>query len=364
MTSLNRRTALGMLAASAGTFGITPAYAQEKRKVAFLLNGTPGKVGWNYEHARGIEMAQQAHGDRVQIDSFYGVPEWGKGDAEKMRELVNDGYDMIFACSFGYMKSAVATAFTAPNTKFEHCGGYIRAANMATYSARWYEGRVPQGLIAGAVTKTNRIGYLASFPIAQILRGINAAYVAAKSVNPAVEFDIVWLNSWFNPEKEEEVARALADRGADVLLQHTNSTKPTEVAEELGINSFGQGSDMTEFGPNAVLSSTINNWGPYYVRRIAEMLDGTWQTEDTWGGLSQDMITIGKLSEKIPNRTFLQANSAVERIREGKTHPLVGPLKKQDGSGWLAPGEQASDHDLLTMNFYVEGITSIIPSKS
>ena len=255
-------------------------------------------------------------------------------------------------------------SFKAPDTLFEHCGGFIRTENMSTYSARWYEGRVPQGLIAGTMTKTNKIGYLASFPIPQILRGINAAYLAAKSVNPDVEFEVVWLNAWFSPEKEEAVSRQLIEGGADVLLAHTNSTKPTEIAQELGAFAFGQASDMSSYGPDATLSSTINSWGPYYVRRIGAMLDGTWSTTETWGGFEEEMIAAGTFSDQMPNRLFLQATDTVSRLAEGKSEPFVGPVKRQDGTAWLAPGETASDHDLLKMNFFVEGITSIIPGKA
>jgi simple sugar transport system substrate-binding protein len=362
MKTVNRRHALGLLAGAAGlTYG-GPGFAQQQKKIAFILNGTPGDVGWNFEHARGIEQAKAAYGDTLQMDSFYGVKEWGVEDAAKIQELIDDNYDMIFACSFGYMQSMMKMAFTAPSIKFEHCGGYIRAANLSTYSARWYEGRVPQGLIAGTMTKTNKIGYLASFPIPQVLRGINAAYLAAKSVNPDVEFEVVWLNSWFSPEREEEVSRQLVANGADVLLAHTNSTKPTEVAEELGAFAFGQASDMTAYGPSATLSSTINNWGPYYVRRIGEMLDDSWTSTNTWGGYNDEIIASGDFSDQMPNRLFLQANDTVGRLATGQLSPFVGPIRRQDGTAWLAPGETASDRDLLKMSFFVEGISSVIPS--
>lgn len=354
---------MGLLAATASVGLSSPLYAQSQKKVAFMLNGTPGDVGWNYEHARGIADAQAAHGDAVQIDTFYGVKEWGVEDAAKLQELVDQKYDMVFGCSFGYMQSMMQAAFAAPETKFEHCGGFIRVANMSTYSARWYEGRVPQGLVAGSMTKTNKIGYLASFPIPQVLRGINAAFLAARSVNPDVEFEVVWLNSWFSPEKEEAVSRQLIANGADVLLAHTNSTKPTEVAEELGAFAFGQASDMTSYGPKATLSSTINNWGPYYVRRIGEMLNDGWDTAETWGGFSDEIIAAGAFSDQMPNRLFLKANDAVTRLASGQMKPFVGPIRRQDGSAWLAPGETASDRDLLKMDFFVEGISSVIPSK-
>lgn len=363
MKAIKRRTALGLMTATAGSLYFSGANAQDKKRIACMYTNEPDVAAWDFEHARGLKQAQDAYGDRIEIDNYFNVRGFGNGEDVKLRELASQGYDMIIAASSGYMKACIEVAFEAPETKFENCGGYIRANNLATFQPRWYEGRMITGMLSGAMTKTNRIGYLGSFPNAQVIRGINAAFLGAKSVNPDVELEVVWLNSWASPEKEEEAARALIGRGADVLMQHTNTTKPAQVAEELGVYSIGQATDMGAAGPNAVLVSVQNNWGPYYVRRIGELLDGTWESEDTWGGLGTDMISLTELSDQIPNRTHLQIMDAIERVSEGKAHPFVGPLKKQDGSGWLAPGEIAPDSDLNVMNFYVEGITSVFPTK-
>lgn len=363
--SLDRRSALGLLAGATGSLalGATPALAQAKPKVAFVQLFDPGDVGWDYEHARGVEEARAVHGDRAQIDSFYNVGEWGNGDKEFLQKLVADGYDMIFTTSAGYMRATVEVAYEAPNVVFESCAGYIRAKNVSTYNARWYEGRVAQGFLAATMSKTNRIGYLGAFPIPQVVRGINSAYTAARSVNPDIEFDIVWLNTWFDPAREEEAAAGLLDRGADVLLQHTISTKAVELAQERGAYAFGQSSDMARFGPDAVLTSTINNWGPYYIRRIGQMLDGTWESEEFWGGLKEKTIVMADLLEDIPNRTHLRTMDLIERISSGEQHSFEGPIRRQNGAGWLAPGEVASDSDLLMMNYYVDGIKSVYPSN-
>ncbi len=366
MKSVTRRHALGMTAAAASSVCFSPAYAQSlnKPKVAYTLLFAPGgELGWDYEHVRGLQQARDAYGDRVQIDAFHEVAEWGNGDKEKFQELVDDGYDLIFTTSAGYMRSAVEIAQQNPNVKFECFDGYIRADNIATFNTRWYEGRYVEGFLAGSMSKTNRVGYLGAYPIPQVIRGINAAYVAARSVNPDIEFDIVWLNTWFDYEGERNAARQLMDRGADVLMQHTVSTAAVELAQEKGIYSFGQGSDMSRFGPDAVMTSMINNWGPYYVRRIGEFLDGTWKSEDTWGGLGAQMVSMGPLLETLPNRTVLQAQDVIARLSSGEQHPFVGPMRKQDGSGWLAPGETASESDLLTMDYYVDGIASVYPSQ-
>ena len=364
MRTLSRRHALGLLSLGAGVSLASGSFAQDTKKVAFILNGTPGDVGWNFEHERGIQEAKSVFGNSVIIDTFYGVKEWGEEDASKMLELIVDGYDMIFACSFGYGQSLVQMALATPSVTFEHCGGYVLANNVSTYSARWYEGRMPQGLIAGSVTKTNRIGYLASFPIPQVVRGINAAFLAARSVNPDVQFDVVWLNSWFSPEKEEATSRLLISGGADVLLAHTNTTKPTEVAEELGAYAFGQASDMTKYGPNATLSSTINSWGPYYVKRIAAFLNKEWRSTDTWGGYAEGMIASGSLSNRIPVLARAKVADAINGLRKRDVSAFEGPVLRQDGSVFLADGQIATDSELLRMNFYLDGMSGKMPSPS
>jgi simple sugar transport system substrate-binding protein len=364
MKKLNRRQAVGMIAAATGSMLHTPALAQARPKVAFtLLFDEGGTVGWDYEHVRGVEQARAAFGDRVQIDTFHNVAEWGQGDAEMFRKLVADGYDMIFTTSAGYMQSTIEVAYEAPNVLFESCAGFIRAKNVSTYNIRWYEARVAQGFLAATLSKSNRVGYLGAYPIPQVVRGINSAYLAAKSINPDIQFDIVWLNTWFDAERETQVAHDLIDRGADVLMQHTVSTEPVKVAQERGVYAFGQGSDMAQYAPDAVLTSSINNWGPYYVRRISEFLDGTWETQDTWGGLAENMLSIGDILDTLPNRVHLQSQDLISRIRSGEQHSFSGPVRRQDGSGWLAPGENADDSSLLTMNYYVDGINSVFPTN-
>lgn len=336
------------------------ALAQDKPRIGFLYIAPVGDSGWTFEHDRARAAVEDAYGDRVDLDYFELIPDNPDGTV-KMRELAEAGYDMIFATSYGYMNGALEVAFEYPDIKIEHATGFVRQPNMSTFNARFYEGRVSQGILAGHMTKTNRVGYIAAFPIPEVIRGINAAFLAARSVNPDIEFDIIWTNGWFNPPLEERLARQLIENGADVLMQHTDTEKPMEVAEELGAFAFGQASDMRRYGPEASLSATINHWGPYYVRRVGEFLDGTWQSEDIWGGLSENMIEIGPYSDRIPLRFQNQAAEATAAIASGQLHPFTGPIKKQDGTLWLAEGETAPDKDLLTMNFFVEGIKGSIP---
>jgi len=259
------------------------------------------------------------------------------------------------------MNPTIKVAAQFPDVKFEHATGFKREANVSTYSGKFYEGRVPQGIIAGHMTKTNTIGYIASFPIPEVVRGINAAYIAAKSVNPDVQFKIIWVSTWFDPAKEADAATALIEQGADVILQHTDSPAAMTIAEEKGIYAFGQASDMAQFGPNARLSSIIDNWAPYYIARSQAVLDGTWESMDTWGDIASGMTEIGAFSDKIPADVQAEAQAAIDGMVDGSFHIFTGPINKQDGSPWLADGEVSDDGTLLGMNFYVEGVDGELP---
>jgi simple sugar transport system substrate-binding protein len=279
-----------------------------------------------------------------------------------MTTMAMQGADLIFTTSFGYMDPTINVAKKFPNVKFEHATGYKRSDNVSTYSARFYEGRAIQGHIAGKMTKTNKIGYIASFPIPEVIRGINSAYIHAKKVNPDVEFNIIWAYTWFDPAKEADAAKALIDQGADVVLQHTDSTAPQAAAKEAGnVITFGQASDMPDYAPMPRVSSIIDDWGPYYVARTQAVLDGSWKSVDTWDGIGPGMVGIGEISDAVPAEIKAEALAMRDAIANGTYHPFTGPLKKQDGSDWLAAGETSDDGTLLGMTFYVEGITAEVP---
>jgi simple sugar transport system substrate-binding protein len=339
-----------------------PALAQqETAKVGFIYVGPVGDFGWSYEHDQGRQAIEAHFGDKVETSYVESVPEGA--DAERViRQMAQSGHDLIFTTSFGFMNATVNVAQQFPDVKFEHATGYERLDNLATYSARFYEGRHVIGLIAGHMTESNIIGYIGAYPIPEVIQGINASYLAAKSVNPDVQFRIVWVNTWFDPALEADAAQTLIEQGADVIMQHTDSTAPMTIAENAGIMAFGQASDMIGFGPNAQLTSIIDNWAPYYIERVQAVLDGTWASQDIWGGIDSGMVELAPFSERIPEEVRAQAQAAADAIAAGELHPFTGPINKQDGSVWLAEGETADDATLLGMNFYVEGIEGVIPN--
>ena len=356
---MNRRT---LLASAAMALGLGQAAAAQDVTAGFIYVGPIGDGGWTYEHDQGRLAVEEHFGGAVKTVYQESVPEGA--DAERaITQMALTGADIIFTTSFGYMDPTIAVAEKFPNVKFEHATGYKTAPNVSIYSARFYEGRAIQGHIAGKMTKSNKIGYIASYPIPEVIRGINSAYIHARKVNPDVEFSIVWAFTWFDPAKEADAARALIENGADVVLQHTDSTAPQAAAAEVeGVITFGQASDMSDYAPLPRVSSIIDNWAPYYIDRVQAVIDGTWDSTDTWDGIAPGMVGIGEITDAVPAEIKAEALAMKEAIASGAYHPFTGPLNKQDGSVWLADGETASDGDLLGMDFYVEGLTGTIPN--
>ncbi|MEO1537601.1 MAG: BMP family ABC transporter substrate-binding protein [Pseudomonadota bacterium] len=358
---MKKRTFLAAtLAATMATTALGGGH--EPVKVGFIYVGPIGDGGWTYQHHQGLLAVEEAFGDKVETMYQESVPEGA--DAERaMTQMALQGADLIFTTSFGYMDPTINVAAKFPDVKFEHATGYKTADNVATYDARFYEGRAVIGTIAGHMTETNKIGYIASFPIPEVIQGINSSYLHAKKVNPDVEMNVVWVYTWFDPAKEADAAKALIENGVDVVMQHTDSTAPQAAAAEAdGVYTFGQASDMSEFAPTPRISSIIDEWSPYYIERVQAVLDGTWESGRHWGGIPEGEVVIGEITDAVPEDVKAEALAMRDAIAAGEYHPFTGPINKQDGTPWLAEGEVASDEDLLGMTFYVEGITGDIPN--
>ncbi|AXC49758.1 BMP family ABC transporter substrate-binding protein [Paracoccus suum] len=359
---MDRRTLLAS-AAGLATLAALPVRAQaiEPLKVGFIYVGPVGDGGWSYQHDLARQAIEKTYGDKIKTTYIESVPEGA--DAERaLTQLALAGNKLIFATSFGFMDAVINVAKKFPDVKFEHATGYKRADNVSTYDARFYEGRAVIGTIAGLMTKSNKIGYIGSFPIPEVVQGINSAFLAARKVNPSVEMKVVWVSSWFDPAKEADAAAALIAEGVDVFMQHTDSTAPLAKAQEAGVYGFGQASDMANFKPKPRISSIIDNWTPYYTRRVGAVLDGTWKSEGVWLGIGDGEVEIGEITDAVPADVKAKAEAVKDALAKGELHPFTGPLKKQDGSDWLADGQKATDEELSGMNFFVEGITAQLPS--
>ena len=360
---MKRRNLLlaGLLGLAISTaVAVMPGPAQaEGTKVGFVYVGPVGDHGWTYRHDQGRKAVDKALGDKVKTTFVESVKEGP--DAERViQQLAASGHKIIFTTSFGFMNPTVKVAKRNPGVYFEHATGYKRGKNVSTYMARFYEGRYVAGVIAGKVSKTNTIGYVGSFPIPEVVRGINSFILGARSVNPAMKIKIVWVNSWYDPGKEGDAAKALIDQGADIITQHTDSPAPLQVAQNRGVKGFGQASDMIAFAPKAQLTAIIDDWNGYYVARTKAALDGKWQSSDTWGGFDTGMVDMAPYTN-MPAAVAALAQKTMDAIKSGKLHPFTGPIRNQAGKEVVAKGARLDDGKLLGMNWYVEGVEGKLP---
>ncbi len=361
---MKRRTLLASAALALGLGGAAFAGSHGPTKACFVYVGPIGDGGWTYQHHQGALAVKEEFGDKVEIAWQESVPEGA--DAERvLTQFALSGCDIIFTTSFGYMDPTNTVAAKFPDVKFEHATGYKREhPNVSTYDARFYEGRAVVGHIAGRMTKTNKIGYIASFPIPEVIQGINSYFHHARKANPDVELVVTWVSTWFDPAKEADAARAMIDQGVDVITAHTDSTAPlAEAAKEGGsVIGFGQASDMAAFAPSPRVASIIDNWNPYYIKRVQAVMDGTWEQQASWAGMPEGEVVIGEITDAVPADVKAEAEAMIAAITAGEYHPFTGPINNQDGSPWLADGEVADDGTLAGMTFYIEGITGSVPN--
>jgi basic membrane protein A len=330
-------------------------------KIAFAYVGPVGDAGWTFAHDKARKAVEAEFGDKVTTSFVENVPE--AADAERViRDMVAQDAKLVFGTTFGYMESMMKVAADAKDVKFEHATGYKTAPNLRTYDSRTYEGAYMVGVIAGGMTKSNGLGVVASIPIPEVIRNINAFTLGAQSVNPAVTTRVVWVNKWFDPPKEAEGAQALLNGGADVLMQNTDSSAVLQTAEKAGKFGFGWDSDMQKFGPSAHLASAVIDWAPYYKKAVKDTLDGTWKTEQTWWGVKQGAIDVVSISDKVPAELKSKLATVKKGLADGSFAIWKGPIIDQGGKEVLAANQIADDKFLVGINFYVKGVQGKLPS--
>ena len=365
--NLGKWLATSLIAATAAV-GVSASASADAMKVGFVYLTNPGDHGWTYAHEMGRQAVEARFGDKVETTYVENVPE-GPDAARVIRELAKQGNEMIFTTSFGYMDPTLKVSKEFPNVKFDHITGYKRSDNMATGNIRFYEGRYVQGVVAGMMTKSNKIGYLGAFPIPEVIQGINAFAQGLRSVNKDAEISVVWVNSWYDPVKESDAAKVLIAEGADILAQHTDSPAMLQTAEKAGVLGFGQSSDMHEFAPNAQLFSSVNNWGPYYISQIEKAMDGSWTTGEgpnhwagnTWKGIGEDYLVLTEF-KNMPADVAAAATAARDGIADGSLVIFKGPMSDNKGNVVLKDGEALDDGGLWAMNYYVDGVAGNIPN--
>ena len=331
--------------------------------IAFAYVGPVGDGGWTFAHDTARKALEKEFGDKIKTTFVESVPE--SADAERVfRDFVGQGNKLIFGTTFGYMEPMLKVANDSKDVKFEHATGYKTAENMRTYDSRTYEGAYMAGIIAGAMTKSNKLGVVGSVPIPEVLRNINSFTLGAQSVNPKITTNVVWVNEWFSPPKETEAATALINGGADVLFQNTDSPAVLKTAQEKGKRAFGWDSDMTAYGPKAHLASAIINWTPYYVKATKDALEGTWTTGQTWWGVKEGAIDIVSVAEDVPADIKAKVEEVKKGLKDGSFTIWKGPIVGQDGKELVAAGANADDKFLSGVNFYVKGVEGKVPGKN
>ncbi|MHB1198613.1 MAG: BMP family ABC transporter substrate-binding protein [Polaromonas sp.] len=339
-----------------------PARA-EPLKVAFAYVGPVGDGGWTFAHDNGRKAVEKAYGDKVVTSFVEKVPE--SADAERvLRDMAQQGNKLIFGTTFGYMEPMLKVAKDFPDVKFEHATGYKTADNLRTYDSRTYEGAYMAGVVAGKMSKSGTLGVVGSIPIPEVVRNINSFTLGAQSSNPKIVTKVVWVNEWFNPPKETEAATALINGGADVLFQNTDSSAVLQTAEKMGKRAFGWDSDMTAFGPKAHLASAVINWGPYYIKSVGEVLDGTWKGGTrSWWGVKEGAIDLVSIAADVPDETKKRIDEIKAGLKDGSFAIWKGPIMDNTGKELVAKDVVADDKFLGGLKTYVKGVEGKVPGN-
>lgn len=342
--------------------GEVPQEAEEGKepfRVAYVHVGPVGDLGWTYAHDQGRLKLEE---ELPYVETAYSELVTEGPDATRIIEqYANQGYDMVFATSFGYMDSVMEVAEEYPDVLFEHCTGYKTAENVSIYDGRGYEGWYLAGITAGHMTESNVLGYVAPYPIPEVVRNLNALTLGAQSVNPEVEVHPVWIMDWFNPPAEREAAQALLDTGADVIARESDSTEPDKLAQEAGVYAIGYNAISQDVAPDAVLTAPIWDWGVYYVDTVEKAYNGEWETHAYWGHMSDRIMELAPFGDMVPQEVRNDVNAAKEVILSGELHPFTGPIKDNSGALRVTDGETMSDEELLSFDWLVEGVVGQIP---
>ncbi len=346
-----------LVAALAAACFFSPTYSQTKEplKVGFVYVAPITEAGWVRQHEEGRKAVDAALGDKVKTTYVENVPEGA--DAERViRDLAQQGNKLIFTPSFGYMEPTLKVAKEFPDVKFESITGYKTAPNVATANARYYEGRYLAGIAAGRMTQSNLAGYVAGFPIPEVLQGINAFTLGMRSVNAKAQVKVVWLNAWFDPPRERDAAMTLFNQDVDVIAFHTGSNAVMAAAQERGKLAIAYHSDMRKAGPDAQILAVTHQWGDYYTQRTQAVLAGSWKPGSVWGGVKQGMIRVGDFGAKVPKAVQAEVLARQRDIASGKLRPFTGPIFDNEGAQVLGKGQAMTDEKILGMNFFVAGV--------
>ena len=336
------------------------AAAEGPLKVAFVYISPVSEEGWSSRHDQARRELEAHFGDKIQVKAIDNVPD--NADAERvLRDLCEQGYKLIFATSFGYMNGAHKVAKDFPDVKFEHCTGFKTAENIGVYAGRFYEGRYLAGMIAAAATKTNNLGYVAAFPIPEVLQGINAFTMGARAVNPNAQVRVVWTSSWYDPGKESDAVGSLKGQNCDVVTHHTDSAAVALAAEKAKIRVVAYNTSMPKAAPTMQLAASVPVWTPFYIERVNQVMAGTWKAENTWGGIADGMVDLIAVADDVPADAKAKMEEVRQKLLKREWNVFTGPIVTNEGREVCAVGKTLTDADLLSMNYLVDGVVGKLP---
>jgi simple sugar transport system substrate-binding protein len=341
----------------------TPAQTNAPLKVGFVYVSPVGEAGWSYQHDLGRREMERALGARVKTTVVEAVAE-GADSERVMRDLAAQGHQLIFATSFGYLEPALRVAAEFPQVKFEHAGGFKTAANLNTYNARYYEARYLAGWLAGKTSQSGIAGYVAGFPVPEVVQGINAFAIGMREANPKAQVRVLWLNAWFDPAREREAAQTLINQGADVLTNHSGSPAVPLAAQaafkDKGVRVIAYQSDMKAFAPDAQIAAVTHHWGGYYTRVAQSVIDGRWQPKPVWAGMKDGLVQLSAVDPQLPKELRAQLEARRKAVIAGKLKPFSGRLLDSVGRERQAGGTM-DDAAIATMNWLAAGVVGTLP---
>ncbi len=324
-------------------------------QIGFVYLGPVGEYGWTRAHDAGRAALQAELGDAVTILPGVSVPE----DASAIpviRDLAQQGCDLIFATAAGYGQQVLKIADEFPHVRFEHCGGTQTTDNLATYDARFHEGRAVTGTIAGLMSRTGILGYLGSYRVPEVVLGANAFLLAAQKQNPEARLQLTFIDSWFDPPAEIAATERLIGLGADIVATHTDSPAALQTLERHGLFGFGQGSDLSAFAPKAQLTAIEYAWGPYYIERTRALLDGSWAPASSRPGIREGAVGIAPYGAAVPAGAVAEAEAVKAGYAAGGYDIFSGPIYDQDGNLRVPEGEAMRTDQLAGIDWFVRGI--------
>jgi basic membrane protein A len=353
-----RRSLFGLLAVVLGLSLVAASCGSDdgdSTKAAFIYVGPVGDAGWTYSHDQGRLAAAAETG--VETAFVETVPEGTADFGNYARDFIGQGFNVIFGTSFGYMDDMEALAEEFPDVVFDHVSGYkANGTNFGNSFGRMYEPRYLSGMVAGSATSSNLIGYVAAFPIPEVIRGINAFTLGVLETNPDAQVEVVWTSTWFDPVVEGDSAQALLDKGADVIAMHQDSTAAGEKAEAAGARWVAYNSDMSAHAPAAHLTAPVWNWGPRYAEIIGQAIDGTYEGGYYWGSMADGVVDLAPIASDVDAAVKAAVAERRQQIIDGSFHPFQGPINAQDGSLYVAAGDVLDDGTMLSMDVFVEGV--------